>query len=279
MTSHFSQPAVGDRVGPYVLDEPVGEGAMGIVFRAHRADDGQVVAIKILRPELSRDETYRLRFRREVRVAANAQHPHLVRILDASREGNVEYIVVEFVPGGTLADLLETETPIAVLDAVRFTTQVASALDALHKQGLVHRDIKPSNIMLTAERDAALTDFGLASGRAYTVLTRPGTVLGTLDYMAPEVIAGKSATHASDVYALACVVYELVVGAAPFASKSIYEVAVAHLEETPVSPNDVRPELPRDLGSIVLYGLAKNPAERPRTASTLARLLEVAARG
>jgi serine/threonine-protein kinase len=251
---------------------------MGIVFRAHRADDGEVVALKILRPELSRDETYRLRFRREVRVAANAQHPHLVRILDASREGNFEYIVVEFVPGGTLADLLETETPIPVPDAVRLTTQVASALDALHQQGLVHRDIKPSNIMLTAERDAALTDFGLASGRAYTVLTRPGQVLGTLDYMAPEVIAGKTATAASDVYALACVVYELVVGAAPFASKSIYEVAVAHLEETPVSPNVARPGLPRDLGSIVLYGLAKKPEERPRTATALARLLEVAAR-
>jgi serine/threonine protein kinase len=272
-----TRPRAGDRVGSYVLEEQVGEGAMGIVFRALRDEDGAAVAIKILRPELSGDETYRQRFRREVRVAADARHPHLVPILDSGREDGLDYIVVDFVAGGTLGELLDRDRPELAL-STRIATQVAGALDALHQNGLVHRDIKPSNIMLSPNGDAALTDFGLANGRAYTVLTRPGQVLGTLDYLAPEMIQGRPATPASDIYGLSCVIYEMIVGRAPFAGKSIYEVAVAHLEEPPPHPNTLVPELPRDLGDVVLYGLAKEPPARPRTATALARLVEAAAR-
>jgi len=252
---------------------------MGLVFRGHRADGGEVVAVKILRPELSRDEIYRQRFQREVRVASKVEHPNLVRIIDASRDGGLEYIVVEYFAGGTLDDLLARDEPIPVEDIVRFSRDIAGALDVLHQEGLVHRDIKPSNVMLTETRGAALTDFGLASGRAYTVLTRPGQVLGTLDYIAPEVISGDRAGPASDLYSFACVVYELLVGAAPFAGKSIYEAAVAHLEEMPPRPETIRSGLSTDLGTVVLYGLAKKPGERPRTATALARLLESAAAG
>jgi serine/threonine-protein kinase len=250
---------------------------MGIVFRARR-DDGTTVAIKVLRPELSGDETYRHRFQREVRVAAEARHPHLVPILESGRANGVEFIVVDFVEGGTLADLLDGGTRLPLEQVVTVGTQLAGALDALHHRDLVHRDIKPSNIMLPRDGDAALTDFGLASGRAYTVLTRPGQVLGTLDYIAPELIAGKPATSASDIYSLSCVLYEMVVGQAPFAGKSIYEVAVAHLEDPPPHPDELVPGLPGDVGVVLLYGLAKEPAARPRTATALARLLEAAVR-
>jgi serine/threonine protein kinase len=273
------RPTAGDRVGDLVLEEQVGEGAMGIVFRARREEDGAVVAVKVLRPELSGDETYRQRFQREVRVAAEARHPNLLRILGSGRADGLEYIVVDYAPGGTLADRLARGGRPSLAFAVSLAAQVAGALDALHRETLVHRDVKPSNIMLTEAGEAALTDFGLASGRAYTVLTRPGQVLGTLDYIAPELISGRQATPASDIYAFACVLFELLVGHAPFESKSIYEVAVAHLEEAPPSPSELRPELPAEIDEVVLYGLAKKPAERPRTATALARLLEAAVRG
>lgn len=250
---------------------------MGIVFRARR-DDGTTVAVKVLRPELSGDETYRQRFQREVRIATEARHPNLVQVLESGNANGLEYIVVEYVAGGTLADLLDAGRRPALEHVVQITNQLGSALDSLHQQGLVHRDIKPSNIMLTSDGEAALTDFGLASGRAYTVLTRPGQVLGTLDYIAPELIAGRAATSASDIYSLSCVLYELVAGQAPFAGKSIYEVAVAHLEDTPPDPSKLVPGLPKDVGVVLLYGLTKEPNARPRTATALARLLEAAVR-
>src|SRR6185312_6566628 len=187
----------GDRLGPYVLEAVLGEGAIGVVYRA-AADDGSVAALKILRTELSRDEVYRRRFAREARVASVVRHRHLVPILDLGEARGYNYLAVEYVDGGSLK----------VDASIELAAQVASAIDALHAQGIVHRDVKPSNVMLDVHGRAAVTDFGLAKGRAYTVLTIPGQVMGTLDYIAPELIRGEESGPPADVYALGCMVYE-----------------------------------------------------------------------
>ncbi len=266
----------GDRVGPYRLEEFLGEGGMGIVYRAIREEDGEVVALKVLRRELSHDETYRRRLIHEARAAGEVRHKHLVPVLDAGDAEERSYLAVAYVPGRTLEARIQAEGQMPLPDIVRLTAQVAAGLDALHEAGLVHRDIKPSNIMLDEDGNAALTDFGLAKGPAYTVLTKPGQVMGTLDYLAPELIKGAQATPASDVYALGCVVFECLAGHAPFAEKAVFQVAVAHLEEEAPDPCAGRDDCPEGLAWAVLRALEKDPARRPSTATAYAQMIRLA---
>ncbi len=269
----------GDRIGPYVLQESLGEGAMGLVFRAAREPDGGVVALKLLKPELSANDTYRRRFLHEARSASRIEHRHLVTILDAGEADGHHYLAVRYVSGGTLHERIEARGPLALPEALRLVAQVGSALDALHGAGIVHRDIKPSNIMLDADGSAALTDFGLAKGQGYTALTRPGQVLGTFDYMAPEMIQGKGAQPCSDIYSLGCVLYECLAGKPPFAGLSLFQLAMAHLEEDPPKLEDVRPEVSSQLAWAVMQAMAKDPAQRPPTATAYANVLSIAVRG
>ncbi|MGH3035292.1 MAG: serine/threonine-protein kinase [Gaiellaceae bacterium] len=267
----------GDTLGPYRLDAVLGEGSMGIVFRAERTSDGTVVALKVLRRMLSRDPVYKQRFLREVRVASEVRHRHLVPIHEAGEADGYDYLAVSCLSGGTLGDRVEAEGPLPVADCVVLAAEIGAGLDALHAHAIVHRDVKPSNIMLDEAGRAALTDFGLAKGRAYTVLTKPGQMMGTLDYIAPELVRGEQAGPASDIYGLGCVVYEALTGAPPFGGRRASEVAVAHLEQEPPDPRTVRPELPPDVGRIVLAALAKTPRDRPRTGAAFAHLLGAAA--
>jgi serine/threonine protein kinase len=266
----------GDDVGPYRLVAPLGEGGMGIVFRANRASGG-VAALKVLRRELSGDETFRRRFEREGRIAAQLDHPHLVEVVDAGEAKGVHYLASRFVEGETLADRLEREGPLPLPDVVRLAAEVGTGLDTLHEAGLVHRDVKPSNVMLGAE-GAALTDFGLARGLADSVLTAPGRVVGTLDYLAPEVIRGEPAGPPADIYAFGCLLYECVCGNPPFGTRPFADAAVAHLSEEPVNPFGAHSELPPALWDALRHGLAKNPADRPPTATAYALMIRVSAK-
>ena len=254
-----------------------GEGAIGVVFRA-AADDGSVVALKILRKELSRDEVYRRRFAREARIASVVRHRHLVPILDLGEAHGYHYLAVAYVDGGSLRERLDAEGPLAVDAAIELAAQVGSAIDALHAQGIVHRDVKPSNVMLDALGNAAVTDFGLAKGPAYTVLTIPGQVMGTLDYIAPELIRGEESGPPADVYALGCMVYECLSGAPPFGDRHVLAVVNAHLEGTPPDLSELRPDVPRALAEVVDGAMAKQPDERPRTGTAFAHLLRAASR-
>lgn len=252
---------------------------MGVVFRAEHLPDGSFVALKVLKSALAADAVYRQRFAREARVAAEVQHSHLVRILESGEDGGHHYLAVAHVEGGSLQQRIERDRRLPVGEVIRLVAEIAAGLDALHAAGIVHRDVKPANVMLDERGSALLTDFGLAKGRAYTVLTRPGDVMGTLDYIAPELIAGEEARAGSDIYALGCVVYECLTGAAPFANRRIFEVAVAHLEDEPPDPCSSREDLPPQLGWALLQALAKKPEERPRTATAYAHLLRAAASG
>jgi serine/threonine protein kinase len=267
---------LGEALGGYRLDSLVGEGAMGLVFRATRLSDGTVVALKLLKRELSRDDLYRQRFVREVRVAREVRDAHLVPIVDAGDVGGYQYLAMRYVNGGSLADRLEEAGALPLPACLRLVAEVGAGLDALHRRGVTHRDVKPSNVMLEPDGSAALTDFGLAKGRAYTVLTRPGQVMGTLDYLAPELIRGEDARPASDIYALGCVAYECLSGSAPFADRRIFDVAVAHLHEEPPDLHE-RHALPPDVAVVVRHALAKEPERRPRTGTAFAHLLRAAA--
>ncbi len=246
---------------------------MGIVFRAVRNGAGSVVALKVLKRELAEDEVFKQRFGQEARAAAEVEHPNLVPILESGEAEGRPYLAVRFAEGGTLEERLQADGPLGLEQTLRLAGQLAAGLDALHDAGLVHRDMKASNIVFDAERNGMLTDFGLARGPAYTVLTRPGQVVGTLEYLAPELFRGERATPASDVYALGCTVYECLTGRTPFGDKSLFEIGLAHLEAEPADPSVARSEVGAELGRAVLAALEKDPARRPGSAGAYAALL------
>jgi serine/threonine protein kinase len=267
----------GHRLGAYRLEERLGEGGVGVVFRAIKEPEGNEVALKVLRAELSADETFRRRFVHEARAAGEVQHKHLVPITDAGEAEGRPYLAVAFVRGQTLEARLASDGRMTLEDVVRVVAHVASGLDALHASGIVHRDVKPSNVIIDETGSANLTDFGLAKGRAYTVLTKPGMVMGTLDYLAPELLRGSEATGASDIYALGCLAYECTAGRPPFADTSMFDLASAHLNVEPPDPSTNVPDAPEGLSWAILQALAKDPEARPPTATAYAHLISFAA--
>jgi serine/threonine protein kinase len=255
----------GQTFGPYTVESTLGVGGMGRVFKAAGPDG--VVALKLVKEDIARDQTFRKRFAREASIAQRVVHEHLVPVLDTGEVEGIPYLTQRYIDGGSLSDLIEREGKLPPPDAVRLLGQVAGALDELHSQHLFHRDIKPANILVDPNRDAFLTDFGLAKDSQGSLLTRPGQTVGSLDYMAPEQIHGAEVTAQTDVYALACVAFECLTGAPPYADRQGMRVLWAHLQDEPPSPLEKEPNLPPALGDAVLTGLAKDAAERPASAS------------
>jgi serine/threonine protein kinase len=269
----------GDRLGSYRIEERLGDGAVGIVYRATRQPDGETVALKVLRRELAGDPIFRRRFNHEARAAGEVRNSHLVPILEVGDAGGRPFLAVAFVEGRTLERRLQDDGALSIPEFVHLLSHLGSGLDALHRSGIVHRDLKPSNVMLDAQGSAAITDFGLAKGRAYTVLTEPGRVLGTLDYLAPEVLRGGEASPASDRYALGCIAFECVAGRSPFADLGLLELPGAHLNLEPPDPFAERNDGDASLSWAVLQAIAKDPDERPPTATAYANLVRFAAAG
>jgi serine/threonine-protein kinase len=256
----------GDTLGGYRLEELLGEGGMGLVFRAVRESDGEVVALKVMRFELIEDPVFGRRFEQEARAASEVNEPHLVPVLEAGQAEGRRFLASRYIPGDTLEEKLDAGS-FSFADTAKVAQHVGAGLNALHEVGIVHRDLKPSNIIIDEHGTALLTDFGLAKGRAYTVLTKPGQVMGTLDYLAPELIKGEPATPATDIYALGCTIYECVAGQAPFADKDGIQVGLAHVAEPPPPLSEFRDDLPPAFAEAVLSALAKDPAQRPQTAA------------
>jgi serine/threonine protein kinase len=274
----MSSLGVGHQVGVYRIEESVGRGATGEVFRAVRTDDEAMVALKVLRAELSRSDLYVRRFQHEARTARALRHPNLVPVLDTGEAGGRHFLASRYVAGGSVAARIREQGPLPVDDVVRVAADLGAGLGALHRSALVHRDVKPGNALVDGTERVLLTDFGLAKGPAYTVLTRSGALVGTPQYLAPEVIEDPaSASVASDVYALGCVVCECLSGAPPFTGGSPLEIALGHLDEEPPDPCVGRDDAPSGFGAVALTALAKDPGERPTTATMYAHMLRLAA--
>jgi serine/threonine protein kinase len=265
----------GQTFGAYTVESTLGVGGMGRVFKATGPDG--TVALKLVKEDIARDPTLRKRFDREASIAQRVVHEHLVPVLDKGEVQGIPYLTQRFIDGGSLSELIEREGKLEPPEALSILGQVAAALDALHEQGLFHRDIKPANILIDANRHAHLTDFGLAKDSQGSLLTRPGQTVGSLDYMAPEQIHGAEVTAQTDVYALACVAFECLTGAPPYADRQGMRVLWAHLQDEPPNPLEKEPNLPPALGDAVLTGLAKDATARPASASAYVEGLRSAA--
>lgn len=261
---------VGRTFGKYEIRRLLGKGGMGDVYEAYDADKGRIVALKLLKEQYAQDGAFRARFLRESRAAAVLQEPHVIPIHDWGEIEGILYIDMRLVQGETLHDRLKRQ-PLDPEDAVAITQQIAAALDAAHAQGLIHRDVKPQNILVTPDDFAYLVDFGIAETTGETHLTIVGYRIGSYDYMAPERFGDGEATSAVDVYALACVLYEALTGAKPFAVHSAEKIIGAHLAAPPPRPSAVDPRIPPELDDVVARGMAKHPDDRYGSAGALGR--------
>src|SRR3954470_24294915 len=219
---------LGTRFGPYELHELIGMGGMGEVYRAYDTVKERMVAVKVLRAEMAADKSYQERFRRESRVAARLQEPHVVPVHDFGDIDGTLYIDMRLVEGASLKDELRVNGPLEPRRAASIIAQVAAALDAAHADGLVHRDIKPENILLTAGDFAYLVDFGIAHGDGDASVTSTGLIIGSCAYMAPERFAGGQVGPVADVYSLTCLLYESLTGRPPFETGDLRQLMTAH---------------------------------------------------
>ena len=265
-----------DRVGDYRLERVLGEGAAAVVYLAARGTDGLEVALKLFRPQVTADPGFRRRIAHEARTAAEIRHPNLLPILDQGEADGEVYLAFEFAPGGSLEDQLRTQ-PLNVPRTEAVGSDICAGLSALHSAGIIHRDIKPSNIVVRADGSAALTDFGLVKGKDYTALTSAGRVIGTLAYLAPELIKGSPASAASDIYGCSCVLYACLAGHPPFESGGSLQMAFAQLRIVPADIRELRPDVPAALAEVIAEGLAKDPAARPASAALYGERVNAAA--
>ncbi len=267
---------VGTRFGEYEIDALIGVGGMGQVYRA-MAGDQSPVALKLVKQDLARDETFKRRFRREARIAQTVKNPHVVAVLDTGEVDGIPYLAAEFIEGTTLEEKLRIEGRLALSETVRICGEVAEGLQALGDAGMVHRDVKPANILLDRTGKSYITDFGLAKVSDGTVLTRPGQPLGSMDYMPPEQIRGEPVTGAADVYSLGCVAFECLLGRPPFADREGMAVLWAHLQDDPPDVSAERSDVSAEFARALNGALRKLPAERPPTSIEFAHSLSRAA--
>ncbi len=259
--------------GRYELDGVIGRGGMAEVYKARDLRLDRIVAIKTLRSDLARDPTFQARFRREAQSAASLNHPSVIAVYDTGEDvigdTNIPYIVMEFVEGHTLRDLLRENRRLRPEKALEITDGILQALDYSHRGGIIHRDIKPANVMLTRAHEVKVMDFGIARAMADSAatMTQTAQVIGTAQYLSPEQARGERVDARSDLYSTGCVLYELLTGRPPFTGDSPVSIAYQHVREEPVPPSQVDPAIPQWCDSIVLKAMAKDANHRYQTAN------------
>ena len=263
----------------YEIDTVLGQGGMARVFKGEDRVLNRTVAVKVLSPQFAGDEQFVARFRREAQAAAALNHPNIVSVYDTGSQGDVHYIVMEYVEGRTLRDIIRQEGPLLPERALEITESVAGALTAAHEAGLVHRDIKPGNIMITREGEVKVMDFGIARTTTGDTLTQTASILGTASYLSPEQAQGESVDARSDIYSVGCVLYEMLTAGAPFTGDSPVTIAYKHVRETPVPPSRKNPDVSPAVEAVVMKCMAKNPANRYQSAEELGEDLHRVRRG
>ncbi|MDQ8708354.1 serine/threonine-protein kinase [Streptomyces sp. LHD-70] len=260
---------IGAQIAGYQVESELGRGGMAVVYRARDLRLQRTVALKLLTEDMVRNDTFRRRFAHEQRVAASLDHPHIVPIFEAGEADGVLYIAMRYVPGPDLRALLDRDGPLPVPAALRIAAQVASALGAAHERELVHRDVKPGNVLVARGTDSDhpehvyLTDFGLTKkSLSLTGFTSVGEFVGTLDYVAPEQIAGRPVDGRCDLYSLACVVYETLAGQPPFRRDDAMELLWAHQYDTPPALSERCPGAAAAMDEVLARALAKAPEDR-----------------
>ena len=273
---------LGDR---YELGEVIGRGGMAEVHLGRDLRLGRLIAIKSLRVDLVTDTVFQTRFRREAQSSASLNHPNIVAVYDTGESEingiSVPYIVMEYVDGKTLREMLREEPSISTDVALEITGEICRALDYSHRANIVHRDIKPGNVMITNQGQVKVMDFGIARamGEAGQTMTQTSMVVGTAQYLSPEQARGEKADARSDLYATGCVLYELLTGRPPFVGDSLVSVAMAHVKEAPVPPSALNPSVTPEIDAIVLTALAKDRLQRYQSAAEMRADIEQARSG
>ncbi|MFZ2173360.1 MAG: Stk1 family PASTA domain-containing Ser/Thr kinase, partial [Rhodococcus sp. (in: high G+C Gram-positive bacteria)] len=259
----------------YELGEILGFGGMSEVHLARDVRLSRDVAIKVLRADLARDPSFYLRFRREAQNAAALNHPAIVAVYDTgeaeTEAGPLPYIVMEYVEGDTLRDIVRRDGPMSPRQAMEVISDVCAALDFSHRNGIVHRDVKPANVMINRAGAVKVMDFGIARAisDASSPMTQTAAVIGTAQYLSPEQARGEQVDARSDVYSLGCVLFEILTGEPPFKGDSPVAVAYQHVREDPQTPSAVNPDIPPELDSVILKAMSKNPANRYQSAADM----------
>lgn len=272
---------VGKTLGKYEISELLGKGGMAEVYKAYHPKLERFVTIKVLHSFLVEGKDFQARFEREAKAVATLRHPHIIQIHDFEVDGDLFYMVMEFIDGGTLQAYMEALTlkgeymPLGRVLAI--LRQVAGALDYAHQHQIIHRDIKPSNILLDSVGNAYLADFGIARMMSSTQFTSTGSLIGTPTYMSPEAGLGEELTSVSDIYSLGVILYEMLTGKAPFtADTTPLAIIHKHIHESPPSPGNLRTDLSIATQHVILKALAKDPADRYQTAGEMVQDLEKA---
>ncbi len=250
------------RIGTYEIREVLGKGGMGTVYRALDLTLNREVALKVINPDLSQNLTLMKRFRNEALAMARLSHPNIVVIYNFSSEASLHYIAMEYVQGKNLSQIIKGEGALPWNRAFSLFSQILTAIDYAHRQGIVHRDIKPSNFIVQSNGTVKVTDFGIAKVFGGEELTRSGATLGTSHYMSPEQILGHPVGSPSDIYSLGITLYEMVTGKVPFSGNSDFEIQRGHLELLPPSPLKFSPNLPKEIEAAIFKSIEKKPGRR-----------------
>jgi eukaryotic-like serine/threonine-protein kinase len=260
--------------GRYQVIERIGGGGMALVYRAHDILLNRNVAIKVLRSQFVHDEEFIRRFRREAQSAASLSHPNVVSIYDVGQEDEIHYIVMEYVEGKNLNEIIKERAPLQVDESVRIASQICDALDHAHQNQIIHRDIKPHNILIGRNGRVKVTDFGIARAVTSTTITQTGSVVGSVHYFSPEHAKGVTAGEKSDLYSLGIVLYQMLTGSLPFLGESPISVALKHLQEEFEEPRQLNSLIPQSVENVILRSMRKNPEERYHSAKEMLQDLE-----
>ncbi|MEJ8544471.1 Stk1 family PASTA domain-containing Ser/Thr kinase [Brevibacillus borstelensis] len=260
--------------GRYQLEARVGGGGMAIVYKARDLVLNRPVAVKVLRSQFGTDEDFVTRFRREAQAVASLSHPNVVGVYDVGQDGDTHYMVMEYVEGYTLKELINRNGAIPVEDAVEIAAEICDALEHAHANQIIHRDIKPHNILIGKNGRIKVTDFGIARAVTSTTITHTNSVLGSVHYFSPEQARGGITAEKSDIYSLGIVLYEMVTGKLPFSGDSPISVALKHLQEPLPEPRQVNPDIPQSVENVILKALVKDPTLRYASAREMLEDLE-----